>query len=285
MIVVIAKYKTGNVHSVVNCFQRLGVEPTLRDDAELKFIAGRVLFPGRGEANIQKKIFIECLNCFRLEWIILCEDVYVGKNNVWNEDTKKDEALFLKYYARTDMKNVLCIDISIDELLAESVFWLYLYMSIILFFPKIGLIVDGCIFCIDDIRNLYKDRQYSDIFFKEINEGNMDLGSSKSVSYKTVKPGATRCYNNTDYCRADKDVANPLDSPAELLYFIEGRNKEMPEGSCTTSLFSEGWSSMAKKVGEESFESVIKDADGTGECFMYKLAYNIYHVIAYKSIC
>ena len=51
MNVAIIKYNAGNIHSVVNCLRRLGVEPLLTDSAEALARADRVLLPGQGEAG------------------------------------------------------------------------------------------------------------------------------------------------------------------------------------------------------------------------------------------
>ena len=51
MKVAIVKYNAGNVYSVVNALRRLGIEPTLTDDAEQLMAADKVLFPGQGEAS------------------------------------------------------------------------------------------------------------------------------------------------------------------------------------------------------------------------------------------
>jgi len=51
MNIAIVKYNAGNIYSVVNALQRLGVEPLLTDDAEALRKADRVLFPGQGEAR------------------------------------------------------------------------------------------------------------------------------------------------------------------------------------------------------------------------------------------
>ena len=51
MNVAIVKYNAGNIYSVVNALKRLGIEPSLTDDAEQLQKADRVLFPGQGEAS------------------------------------------------------------------------------------------------------------------------------------------------------------------------------------------------------------------------------------------
>jgi glutamine amidotransferase len=50
MNVAIVKYNAGNIYSVVNALRRMGIEPTLTDNAELLKKADRVLFPGQGHA-------------------------------------------------------------------------------------------------------------------------------------------------------------------------------------------------------------------------------------------
>lgn len=51
MNVAIVKYNAGNVRSVVNALRRIGIAPTLTDDAEVLAKADKVLFPGQGEAS------------------------------------------------------------------------------------------------------------------------------------------------------------------------------------------------------------------------------------------
>ena len=51
MNVAIVKYNAGNIYSVVNALKRLGIEPSLTDEAEQLQKADRVLFPGQGEAR------------------------------------------------------------------------------------------------------------------------------------------------------------------------------------------------------------------------------------------
>ena len=51
MKIAIVKYNAGNIYSVVNALNRLGVEPIITDDAETLMSADKVLFPGQGEAG------------------------------------------------------------------------------------------------------------------------------------------------------------------------------------------------------------------------------------------
>jgi len=51
MEVVLVKYHGGNLRSVENALRRLGIEPTLSDDAQVLQRADRVILPGQGEAS------------------------------------------------------------------------------------------------------------------------------------------------------------------------------------------------------------------------------------------
>lgn len=51
MNVAIVKYNAGNICSVVNAMQRLGVEPLVTDNPEKLMAADRIIFPGQGEAS------------------------------------------------------------------------------------------------------------------------------------------------------------------------------------------------------------------------------------------
>lgn len=51
MDVAIIKYNAGNVRSVMNALIRLGITPTVTDNAERLANADRVIFPGQGEAS------------------------------------------------------------------------------------------------------------------------------------------------------------------------------------------------------------------------------------------
>ena len=51
MKVAIVRYNAGNVESVKNALNRLGIEPILTDNAEILSAADRVIFPGVGEAS------------------------------------------------------------------------------------------------------------------------------------------------------------------------------------------------------------------------------------------
>ena len=66
MNVAIVKYNAGNIYSVVNALRRMGIKPTLTDDAELLTKADKVLFPGQGHAREA----MEYLRARRLDEVI-----------------------------------------------------------------------------------------------------------------------------------------------------------------------------------------------------------------------
>jgi glutamine amidotransferase len=67
MNIVIIKYNAGNVVSVTNTLNRLGVEPVISDDPEVIENADKVIFPGVGEASTA----MEYLQDRRLDKIIV----------------------------------------------------------------------------------------------------------------------------------------------------------------------------------------------------------------------
>ncbi|MCD8303163.1 MAG: bifunctional phosphoribosyl-AMP cyclohydrolase/phosphoribosyl-ATP diphosphatase HisIE [Prevotellaceae bacterium] len=95
----------------------------------------------------------------------------------------------------------------------------------------------------------------------------------------TARPAGPVCHLGTDTCWGERNVGNPLLFLSELSDFIEQRHREMPEGSYTTSLFRDGLSRMAQKVGEEALELVIEAVGGTPERLIYEGSDMLYHLI------
>jgi len=63
----IIKYNAGNIQSVLNAMDRLGVEAVVTDDAETLMSADKIIFPGVGAAGAAMKSLkekrLESLNC------------------------------------------------------------------------------------------------------------------------------------------------------------------------------------------------------------------------------
>ena len=51
MNIAIVKYNAGNVCSITNALNRLGIEPVITDNAEYLSTADKIIFPGVGEAS------------------------------------------------------------------------------------------------------------------------------------------------------------------------------------------------------------------------------------------
>lgn len=92
---------------------------------------------------------------------------------------------------------------------------------------------------------------------------------------KAVPDGPT-CHRGTVSC---------FDTPEDegfiriLQDVVRSRHEQMPEGSYTTKLFIKGVKQIAKKVGEETTESIIEAVDGNRDRFIYEASDVIYHYL------
>ena len=98
-----------------------------------------------------------------------------------------------------------------------------------------------------------------------------------------ANPAGPVCHTGTDTCFNEKNIASQ-DSEgiafiAQLQQLIHSRKEEMPEGSYTTSLFSEGINKIAQKVGEEAVELVIESKDNNDELFLNEASDLLYHLL------
>jgi phosphoribosyl-ATP pyrophosphohydrolase/phosphoribosyl-AMP cyclohydrolase len=89
-------------------------------------------------------------------------------------------------------------------------------------------------------------------------------------------PAGPTCHRGTTACFDTPDYEGFI---RELQQVIQGRHKEMPEKSYTTSLFSAGVKRMAQKVGEEAVETVVEAVDGCRERYLYEAGDLIYHLL------
>ena len=64
-----------------------------------------------------------------------------------------------------------------------------------------------------------------------------------------------------------------------LYELLEGRKKDLPEGSYTTYLFQKGLDKILKKVGEECTEVIIAAKDQDRKETIYEIADLAYHVM------
>lgn len=94
-----------------------------------------------------------------------------------------------------------------------------------------------------------------------------------------ARPEGPVCHTGTDTCWGETNERNPILFLTELQDFIGTRQKEMPEGSYTTSLFKDGTNRMAQKVGEEALETAIEAVAGNDGRLVYESADLLYHLI------
>ena len=102
-----------------------------------------------------------------------------------------------------------------------------------------------------------------------------------------ANPAGPVFHTGTDTCFDEKNKASEdpegIDFVAQLQTLIHNRKKEMPEGSYTTSLFSEGINKIAQKVGEEAVELIIESKDNNDELFLNEAADLLYHLLVLLS--
>lgn len=97
-----------------------------------------------------------------------------------------------------------------------------------------------------------------------------------------VEKEGPACHTGTDSCftnpvfQSENRAEFSMDGLYELL---EGRKKDMPEGSYTTYLFQKGIDKILKKVGEESTEVIIAGKAGDKKETIYEIADLAYHVM------
>ncbi len=97
-----------------------------------------------------------------------------------------------------------------------------------------------------------------------------------------VEKDGPACHTGTDSCFT-KEVYQSEDKHEftvnGLYELLEGRKKDMPEGSYTTYLFSKGTDKILKKIGEECTEVIIAGkADDKAET-VYEIADLMYHTM------
>ena len=87
--------------------------------------------------------------------------------------------------------------------------------------------------------------------------------------------GSDSCFTNPVF-QSENRAEFSMDGLYELL---EGRKKEMPEGSYTTYLFQKGMDKILKKGGEESTEVIIAGKAGDKKETIYEIADLAYHIM------
>lgn len=97
-----------------------------------------------------------------------------------------------------------------------------------------------------------------------------------------VEKEGPACHSGSDSCFTNPvfESENRAEFSMDGLYeLLEGRKREMPEGSYTTYLFQKGIDKILKKVGEESTEVIIAGKAGDKKETIYEIADLAYHVM------
>ena len=96
-----------------------------------------------------------------------------------------------------------------------------------------------------------------------------------------VNKDGPACHLGTDSCFTNPVLGEGKEKfRLEGLYqLLEGRKKELPEGSYTTYLFQKGLDKILKKVGEESTEVIIAGKAQDKAETVYEIADLAYHVL------
>ena len=90
------------------------------------------------------------------------------------------------------------------------------------------------------------------------------------------------CHLGTDSCFNDKVFLGEAEEPFSVkgLYgLLEGRKRDLPEGSYTTYLFQKGIDKILKKVGEECTEVIVAGKGADRAETIYEIADLMYHVM------
>ncbi len=98
-----------------------------------------------------------------------------------------------------------------------------------------------------------------------------------------VDPVGPVCHTGADTCWGEVNKQDDLMFLKQLQDFIDKRKREMPQGSYTTTLFEDGLSRMAQKVGEEAIETIIEAMAGNDERLLYEASDLVYHLIVLLS--
>ncbi|MBR7132586.1 MAG: bifunctional phosphoribosyl-AMP cyclohydrolase/phosphoribosyl-ATP diphosphatase HisIE [Clostridia bacterium] len=97
-----------------------------------------------------------------------------------------------------------------------------------------------------------------------------------------VEKDGPACHMGTDSCFTQPVFTSENRSAfsMEALYsLLEGRKKDLPEGSYTTYLFQKGIDKILKKVGEECTEVIIAGKADDKEETVYEIADLAYHIM------
>lgn len=141
---------------------------------------------------------------------------------------------------------------------------------------------------IDKELTCFYSRSRDELWLKGETSGNyqhivsITADCDKDALTVVVEKEGPACHTGTDSCftnpvfQSENRAEFSMDGLYELL---EGRKKDMPEGSYTTYLFQKGIDKILKKVGEESTEVIIAGKAGDKKETIYEIADLAYHIM------
>ena len=104
----------------------------------------------------------------------------------------------------------------------------------------------------------------------------------KDALVVVVEKDGPACHTGSDSCFFEPLYISetlPEFSLDGLYELLEGRKKDLPEGSYTTYLFNKGIDKILKKIGEESTEVIIAAKADDKKETIYEIADLAYHVM------
>ena len=114
-----------------------------------------------------------------------------------------------------------------------------------------------------------------------LNIVSMEIDCDRDTLLLKALPVGATCHRGTKSCFDTPDTEGFI---RHLQGVIQGRHKEMPEGSYTTHLFTKGVNKCAQKVGEEAVETVIEAIDGNRERYLYEASDLMYHLLVLNEL-
>ena len=145
------------------------------EDIEKAFDAGASMVTVGSVAVTQPQLFMQWLDTYGPERLILGADVRNGKVSIngWKDDSHEDLLPFLRQYVERGVRHVLCTEISKDGTLQGPA--IDLYRQIMAEYPHLHLIASGGVSSNEDIYALHEAGIPAVVFGKAFYEGRIDI--------------------------------------------------------------------------------------------------------------
>ena len=145
------------------------------EDIERAFDAGASMVTVGSVAVTQPQLFMQWLDTYGPERLILGADVRNGKVSIngWKDDSHEDLLPFLRQYVERGVRHVLCTELSKDGTLQGPA--IDLYRQIMAEYPHLHLIASGGVSSNEDIYALHEAGIPAVVFGKAFYEGRIDI--------------------------------------------------------------------------------------------------------------